>query len=173
MVNGDIQSRKARLNIVLRGLMKARRRLLQAIKKQRWRFLCQGQVVTQSSASQRCPLGRVGCKQACAGRSAVIGLRMSAAMRIANVRPTAKSPGPQPVATTSGMGAPAAPATAKVSVVSESRWEPTSEVDGSFVGNAPSDVQVPEGDHTFMFIKSRLQGLGAEDESKRQGAACI
>lgn len=56
---------------------------------------------------------------------------------------------PQPVI----VSASAAPATAKLSVLSVPDGADI-EVDGSFVGNAPSDVQVPEGEHSIAVKKS-------------------
>ncbi len=35
-----------------------------------------------------------------------------------------------------------------------SPMEPTSRFDGSFVGNAPSDLQLPEGEHTIAVKKT-------------------
>jgi len=57
---------------------------------------------------------------------------------------------PQPVAATSA--APAAVLTGKLSLVSVPDGADI-EVDGSFVGNTPSDVQVAEGSHTVTVKK--------------------
>jgi hypothetical protein len=56
----------------------------------------------------------------------------------------------QPTATTNS--APAAPSMGKLSVVSVPAGADI-EVDGSFVGNTPSDVQVSEGDHSVSVKK--------------------
>jgi len=49
--------------------------------------------------------------------------------------------------------APAAPSTGKLSVTSVPDGADI-EVDGSFVGNTPSDVQVLEGDHEVVIKKT-------------------
>lgn len=54
---------------------------------------------------------------------------------------------------TAAAAAPAAPSTAKLSVVSVPDGADI-EVDGGFVGNTPSDVQVSEGDHSVSLRKS-------------------
>jgi hypothetical protein len=74
-----------------------------------------------------------------------------AAMRAAAVTAMASKLPPQPAAAPV-MAPPAAPSTGKLAVVSN----PDSadiEVDGSFVGNTPSDVQVSEGDHIITVKK--------------------
>lgn len=58
---------------------------------------------------------------------------------------------PQPVA--AAVATPAAPSTGKLSVVSVPDGADI-EVDGSFVGNTPSDVQVTDGDHTVLVKKA-------------------
>jgi hypothetical protein len=58
---------------------------------------------------------------------------------------------PQPVAAT--VAVPAAVSTGKLSVVSVPDGADI-EVDGSFVGNTPSDVQVTEGEHTVSVKKA-------------------
>ncbi len=76
-----------------------------------------------------------------------------AAIRAAAVASEAKAPAPQPLS--AAAVAPALPAViaGKLAVSSD----PTGadiEVDGSFVGNTPSDVQVAEGDHTITIKKA-------------------
>jgi hypothetical protein len=56
--------------------------------------------------------------------------------------------------------APASPSTAKLSVVSVPDGADI-EVDGSFVGNTPSDLQLLEGDHSIS-VKKRGSGIGSE-----------
>jgi hypothetical protein len=67
----------------------------------------------------------------------------------------AKATAPQPVAATmmAPAPAPAAPANGKVTVASVPDGADI-EVDGSFVGNAPSDVELTEGDHTITVKKT-------------------
>lgn len=60
---------------------------------------------------------------------------------------------PPPPAPASTVAPPAAPSTAKLSVASVPDGADI-EVDGGFVGNTPSDVQVPEGEHTVVVKKS-------------------
>jgi len=62
-------------------------------------------------------------------------------------------PGPAPVAAALAAAPPAAPATAKLSIASTPDGADI-EVDGSFVGNTPSDVQVADGEHTVAVKKS-------------------
>jgi len=60
----------------------------------------------------------------------------------------------QSVATSPGTAAPAAaPSTARVSIASVPDGADI-EIDGSFAGNAPSDLQVPEGEHSIVVKKS-------------------
>jgi hypothetical protein len=66
--------------------------------------------------------------------------------------PPRKDPPPQPAA----MPAPSAPpttATGKLSITTIPDGADI-EVDGSFVGNAPSEVQLPDGDHTVTLRKA-------------------
>jgi hypothetical protein len=67
----------------------------------------------------------------------------------------AKATVPQPVAATmmTPAPAPAAPANGKVTVASVPDGADI-EVDGSFVGNAPSDVELAEGEHTITVKKT-------------------
>jgi len=73
-------------------------------------------------------------------------MRAAAAAAVAS-----KAPAPQTsvIATSS----PAAPSVGKLSIVSIPDGADI-ELDGSFVGNAPSDVQVAEGDHTVAVKKA-------------------
>ncbi len=57
------------------------------------------------------------------------------------------------VQTAAASATPAAPATGKLSIVSIPDGADI-EVDGSFVGNAPSDLQLPEGEHTIAVKKT-------------------
>jgi hypothetical protein len=77
------------------------------------------------------------------------------AMRAAAAAAQSKSASAaQPVAiATPAPAAPAAPATGKLSVVSVPDGADI-EVDGSFVGNTPSDVQLLEGDHSVSVKKA-------------------
>jgi hypothetical protein len=61
-----------------------------------------------------------------------------------------------PAAAAPAMAVPAAPATAKVSVTSIPDGADI-EVDGSFVGNTPSDIDVAAGDHTVTVKKGGFQ----------------
>jgi hypothetical protein len=67
----------------------------------------------------------------------------------------AKAAAPQPVAATmmAPAPAPATPVNGKLSVASVPDGADI-EVDGSFVGNAPSDVEVTEGEHTITVKKT-------------------
>jgi PEGA domain len=67
----------------------------------------------------------------------------------------ADAPKPAPVAAPAPMpvSAPTAPVTGKLAVTSVPDGADI-EVDGSFVGNAPSDVQLPEGEHTVAVKKT-------------------
>ncbi len=60
---------------------------------------------------------------------------------------------PQPVSVTTAAAPPPLVTTGKLSVISVPDGADI-EVDGSFVGNTPSDVQVEEGDHTISVKKS-------------------
>jgi hypothetical protein len=60
---------------------------------------------------------------------------------------------PQPVAVTSTSSAPPIIGTGKLSVTSLPDTADI-EVDGTFVGNTPSDVQVAEGEHTILLKKA-------------------
>jgi hypothetical protein len=72
------------------------------------------------------------------------------AMRAATVAAQSKGDAPpQPVA----VSAQVAPSTGKLSVLSVPDGADI-EVDGSFVGNAPSDVQLPEGEHSIAVKKN-------------------
>jgi hypothetical protein len=73
-------------------------------------------------------------------------------IRAAAAAAAAKEATPQPAATPA-VAAPAAPTTAKLTIVSVPDGADI-EVDGSFVGNTPSDVQVAEGDHTISVKKT-------------------
>jgi len=76
-----------------------------------------------------------------------------AAMRMAAAAAAAsKVAPPQPVAATMAP-APAAPTAGRLLVVSVPDGADI-ELDGNFVGNTPSDVQVPEGEHTITVKKS-------------------
>jgi hypothetical protein len=74
------------------------------------------------------------------------------AMRAAAAAAESKAAAPQPAAAPAN-AAPAAPATAKLSVSSAPDGADIV-VDGGFVGNTPSDVQVPEGEHTVTVKKT-------------------
>jgi len=76
------------------------------------------------------------------------------AIRAASVAAEGKATAPQPV-TTSAVAATAAgaAATAKLSVLSAPAGADI-EVDGNFVGNTPSSIQVTEGDHTIAVKKA-------------------
>jgi PEGA domain-containing protein len=75
-----------------------------------------------------------------------------AAIREAAAAAAAKSAA-QPAAAATATAAPSAPSTGKLSIVSIPDGADI-EVDGSFVGNAPSDVQVSEGEHTVAVKKT-------------------
>jgi hypothetical protein len=62
-------------------------------------------------------------------------------------------PPTQTVAPTGSAPPPIAPATGKISIVSIPEGADI-EVDGNFVGNAPSDVQLPDGDHVIAVKKT-------------------
>jgi protein-tyrosine-phosphatase len=80
------------------------------------------------------------------------------AMRAATLAAaTSKVSDPQPVVAVHAMVA--TPATGKVSVVSVPDGADI-EVDGNFVGNTPSDVQVPEGDHAIAVRKAGFKDWG-------------
>jgi hypothetical protein len=70
---------------------------------------------------------------------------------IAKFQPAAAAPAAQPTAS-SDAAAPA-PASAKLQMESNPSGADI-EIDGSFVGNTPSDVQVAEGDHTIAVKKT-------------------
>jgi PEGA domain len=74
-----------------------------------------------------------------------------AAIRAAAAAESKPAVSPQPVAAM--IAAPAAALTGKLSVVSVPDGADI-EIDGSFVGNTPSDVQVTEGDHTIAVKKT-------------------
>jgi PEGA domain len=66
----------------------------------------------------------------------------------------AKDPPAQPVVPVAAAAAvPATPATGKLSIASVPDGADI-EVDGNFIGNAPSDVQLPEGEHTVTVKKT-------------------
>lgn len=66
----------------------------------------------------------------------------------------AKDPPAQPVVPVAAVAAvPATPATGKLSIASNPDGADI-EVDGNFVGNAPSDVQLPDGEHTVTVKKT-------------------
>jgi hypothetical protein len=74
-------------------------------------------------------------------------MRSAAAAAVAS-----KVPAPQPVVATPVVAARSGPSTAKLTVVSV----PDSadiEIDGVFVGDTPSDVQLPEGEHSVAVKK--------------------
>ncbi|MGB8063307.1 MAG: PEGA domain-containing protein [Candidatus Sulfotelmatobacter sp.] len=73
-----------------------------------------------------------------------------AAIRAAIAAAESKPVAPQPAAAST---APAAPASAKLSIVSIPDGADI-EIDGSFVGNAPSELEVPEGEHTIAVKKT-------------------
>jgi hypothetical protein len=77
------------------------------------------------------------------------GATIRAASAVAE-QPT-RSVAPQPAALTTV--APAAPSTGKLSLSSDPSGADI-EIDGSFVGNTPSDLQVAEGEHTIAVKKS-------------------
>lgn len=74
-----------------------------------------------------------------------------AAIRAAVAASASKAAVAQPAAAASP--APATPAGAKLSIVSIPDGADI-EIDGSFVGNAPSDLQLPEGEHTIAVKKT-------------------
>jgi hypothetical protein len=76
-----------------------------------------------------------------------------AAIRAAAAAAESKAAAPPPAAPAPAMAAPAAPSTGKISVASVPDGADI-EVDGSFVGNTPSDVRLPEGDHTISVKKT-------------------
>jgi len=80
-----------------------------------------------------------------------------AAIRAAAAAEAQKETPPPPVPASAAAAptpaAPASPSTAKLSVASVPDGADI-EVDGGFVGNTPSDVQVPEGKHTVAVKKS-------------------
>jgi hypothetical protein len=75
-----------------------------------------------------------------------------AAMRAAAAAAESKAAAPQPAAAPAAVS-PAAPSTGKLTIASTPDGADI-EVDGSFVGNTPSDVQVPEGEHTVTVKKT-------------------
>ncbi len=75
-------------------------------------------------------------------------IRAAAAAAVEQSKP---APTPQPVAATVAVAAPVL--TGKLSVVSVPDGADI-EVDGSFMGNTPSDVQVTEGEHTVSVKKA-------------------
>lgn len=75
------------------------------------------------------------------------GTKLRAAATAATAPKTSAPPATITVAT------PAAPTTGKLSIVSIPDGADI-EVDGNFVGNAPSDVQVSDGDHTVTIKKT-------------------
>lgn len=62
-------------------------------------------------------------------------------------------PPPAPTPTPAAAPAPAAPSTGKLSITTIPDGADI-EVDGSFVGNAPSDVQLPDGEHIVTVKKT-------------------
>ena len=76
---------------------------------------------------------------------------------------------PQPVAATIA-SSPAAPSSGKLLVVSIPDGADI-ELDGSFVGNAPSEVQVPEGEHTITVKKAGFKDW--ERKMKVSGGSSI
>ena len=74
-----------------------------------------------------------------------------AAIRAAAAEAASKATAPQAAAPATA--APAVPSAGKLTVVSVPDGADI-EVDGSFVGNTPSDVQVPEGEHTIVVKKT-------------------
>ena len=73
------------------------------------------------------------------------------AMRAASAAAETAARAPQPA--TAAVAAPAAPSAGKLSVASVPDGADI-EVDGNFVGNTPSDVQVAEGEHTVSVKKT-------------------
>jgi hypothetical protein len=61
--------------------------------------------------------------------------------------------GGQPITASAGTAAVASSSSAKIQLESDPPGADI-ELDGNFVGNTPSDVQVPEGDHTFTVKKT-------------------
>ena len=84
---------------------------------------------------------------------------------IAKFQPPAPADAPSDSAAAGSPAENASAVSAKLNVESDPPGADI-EVDGSFVGNTPSDVQVTEGDHTVTVKKSGIQGLGAEAESE-------
>jgi hypothetical protein len=78
-------------------------------------------------------------------------------MDLAKFQPPAPAPLPAETAAATAPAEAALGAYAKVSVVSD---PPSAdiEIDGNFVGNTPSDVQVSEGDHTISVKKAGFKG---------------
>ena len=79
-----------------------------------------------------------------------------AAIRAAAAAEAAKETPPQPAAAPAAAAvapAPATPSTGKLTVASTPDGADI-EVDGNFVGNTPSDVQVPEGEHSITVKKT-------------------
>jgi hypothetical protein len=86
----------------------------------------------------------------------VHGAEMRAAAAAAAAKsafPPAAPAAPPPPPPTSAVAASAPPAAGKVTITSVPDGADI-EVDGSFVGNTPSDVQVTEGDHTVTVKKT-------------------
>jgi hypothetical protein len=81
-----------------------------------------------------------------------VAIRAAAAAAAEQSRPVSV---PQPIAPT--VAVPAAALTGKLSVASVPDGADI-EVDGSFVGNTPSDVQVTDGDHTVTVKKAGFKG---------------
>jgi PEGA domain len=85
-------------------------------------------------------------------------------LEIAKFQPAAPVIVPAEGAAAGVGGGTAGPVSAKLHVESDPPGADI-ELDGSFVGNAPSDVQVTEGEHTVAVKKAGFKGLGAEAES--------
>jgi len=68
------------------------------------------------------------------------------------VAPVAETKAAAPIQQPTASNAPVAPLTGKILVASNPDGADI-EVDGSFIGNTPSDVQVPEGDHLIAVKK--------------------
>ena len=69
------------------------------------------------------------------------------------VDPPAAAPAPPPPADSAPVPAPASASGGRLSVVSNPDGADI-EIDGTFVGNTPSDLQVPEGDHIITVKKA-------------------
>jgi PEGA domain-containing protein len=89
-----------------------------------------------------------------------------AAITAAAAAAVSKAPVTQPAAPS----APAAASTGKLSIVSIPDGADI-EVDGSFVGNAPSDLQVAEGDHTIAVKKAGFKNW--ERKMKVSGGSSV